>query len=522
MKNLSRFLITVLTLSAFSFSLKAQVVSPAETSPPNDNYDPIVATLDSLVNQNYIQRLNFASSGDDASNDFKPFDIPSYSDAVYRSRMAKIQSPIELTYNSQVRDYIDMYAIRKRQLTARVLGLTNLYFPLFEQVLDQQGLPLELKYLSIVESALNPAAVSRCGATGLWQFMFNTGRLYNLKVNSYIDERRDPEKATYAACQYFKNMYEIYHDWLLVIAAYNCGPGNVNRAIVRSGGKTSFWEISPYLPRETRGYVPAFIAVTYLMNYTAEHNIVAVPPVISYYEADTVYIDNKASFAQIASALDMPVELLQYLNPIYKKNIIPDGDDSYVLRLPTNKITAFLNNCDKICPAPNSQMGMSNDGDSSDPTMFISRVVKKYHIVKSKETLTSISSKYSCSMSEIKRWNKMKGSHLFKGQKLLVYANIYEKAEPRAKANSDSQNVSQGEKNSNPAQPTSTDTTKKTDNAPEGSSAKIIFHVVAPGDTLWNIAHRYDVSVEKLKEINNLNDTDPLKPGTKLKVAVNG
>ncbi|MBK5285939.1 MAG: lytic transglycosylase domain-containing protein, partial [Bacteroidia bacterium] len=215
MKNLSPFLITILSISAFSFSLKAQ-----EISPPNDNYDPIVATLDSLVNQNYIQRLNFASSGDDVSNDFKPFDIPSYSDAVYSSRMAKIQSPIALTYNSQVRDYIDMYAIRKRQLTARVMGLTNLYFPLFEQILDQQGLPLELKYLSIVESALNPTAVSRCGATGLWQFMFNTGKMYNLKVNSYIDERRDPEKATYAACQYFKNMFEIYKDWLLVIAAY--------------------------------------------------------------------------------------------------------------------------------------------------------------------------------------------------------------------------------------------------------------------------------------------------------------
>ena len=306
MKNLLRFVIILLTASVISFSLKAQ-----ENTPPADNYDPIVATLDSLVNLNYIQRLNFASSGDNTSNDFKPYDIPSYSDDVYRSRMSKIQSPIMLTYNPQVREYIDMYSIRKRQLTARVMGLSNLYFPLFEQILDQQGLPLELKYLSIVESALNPTAVSRCGATGLWQFMFNTGRMYNLRVNSYIDERRDPEKATYAACQYFKNMYDIYHDWLLVIASYNCGPANVNKAIVRSGGKTSFWEISKYLPRETRGYVPAFIAVTYLMNYTTEHNLVAVPPVISYYEADTVYVDSKVAFNQIASTIDVPVELIQ-------------------------------------------------------------------------------------------------------------------------------------------------------------------------------------------------------------------
>ncbi|MBK5285878.1 MAG: LysM peptidoglycan-binding domain-containing protein, partial [Bacteroidia bacterium] len=311
---------------------------------------------------------------------------------------------------------------------------------------------------------------------------------------------------------------------------YNCGPGNVNKAIVRSGGKTSFWEISPYLPRETRGYVPAFIAVTYLMNYTAEHNIVAVPPVISYYEADTVYIDNKASFTQIASAIDMPVELLQYLNPIYKKNIIPDGDDSYVLRLPTNKVSTFLSNCDKICPAPdqNSQTAMSGDDGSSDPTMFVSRVVKKYHIVKSRETLTSISSKYSCSASEIKRWNKMKGSHVFKGQKLLVYANIYQKAEPDAKTNTEPEKKAPATDSSetmttpDAKKAVSVGTEKKTNTIVENSSAKVIFYIVAPGDTLWNIAQRYEVTVEKLKEINNISDTGTLKPGTKLKVVVNG
>ena len=508
MKKLQQLILSV------SLAIAFVPASAQDTTQVNDNYDPIAANLDSLVTLNYIQRLNFATGGINNSNDFKPYDIPSYSDEAYRSRIAKIQSPIILAYNPQVREYIDLYAIRKRQLTARVLGLANLYFPMFEEALDKNGLPLELKYLAIVESALNPTAVSRCGATGVWQFMLNTGKMYNLKVNSYIDERRDPLKATYAACEYFKNMYEIYHDWLLVIAAYNCGPLNVNKAIVRSGGKTSFWEISPYLPRETRGYVPAFCAVTYLMHYTKEHNIIAVPPVISYYEVDTVYVDQKVAFKDLSSTLDIPVDMLQYLNPIYKRGVIPDGDDSYVLRLPVNKINAYLNNCDKFCPplADGSSAYISGDDGSLDPTMFVSRTVKKYHTVKKRETIASIASRYHCSSADIKRWNKMKGGKVFKGQKLLVYATVYEKAEQKSEAKPDTLKT-----------PATSDTSAKSNNSPEGRATKVIIHTVEPGDTLWNIAKRYDgMTVEKLRELNNLSNTDELKPGTKLKVIVSG
>jgi membrane-bound lytic murein transglycosylase D len=507
MKNLSR-LILIFSLGLLAIPAKAQ-----DTTQVNDNYDPIAANLDSLVTLNYIQRLNFADAGANKSMDFEPHDIPSYSHSVYSSRIAKIQSPIMLAYNDEVREYIDLYAIKRRQLTARVMGLADLYFPMFEEALDKNNLPLELKYLAIVESALNPTAVSRMGATGIWQFMLGTGKMYNLKVNSYIDERRDPVKATYAACEYFKNMYEIYKDWLLVIAAYNCGPGNVNKAIVRSGGKTTFWEISQYLPRETRGYVPAFCAVTYLMHYTKEHNITAVPPVISFYEVDTVYVDQKVSFKDISTTLNIPLDMLQYLNPLYKRGVIPDGDDSYVLRLPVNKITAYLNNCDKFCPplADGSATYFAGDDGSLDPTMFVKSTIKKYHTVKKRETLASIAKKYHCAAGDIKRWNKMKGSKVYRGQKLMVYATTYQKAEQKAEAQPDTLKT-----------PATADTAKKSTPSPEGNASKVIYHVVNRGDTLWNIAQRYEVTVQKLKELNKLNNSNQLKPGTRLKVVVNG
>ena len=506
MKNLYGIIMTSLVL------LSVTCANAQDNTSSDDSYDPIVANLDSLVTLNYIQRLNFATGGMDASGDFKPLDIPSYNEEVYRMRMAKIESPIVLTYNQQVREYIDLYSIRRRQLSARVMGLSQYYFPMFEEALDRNNLPLELKYLAIVESALNPTAVSRVGATGIWQFMLGTGKLYGLKVNSYIDERRDPVKSTYAACEYFKNMYDIYKDWLLVIAAYNCGPGNVNKAIVRSGGKTNFWEISPYLPRETRGYVPAFVAVTYLMNYTAEHNLVPVPPVITFYEADTVYVDQKVSFKDIASAIDVPVEMIQYLNPIYKRQVIPDGEDSYVLCLPVNKIATYLGVCDKIFPPGVENVTVASGDDGSlDPTMFVSRTVKKYHTVKKRETLSSIASKYRCSSADIKRWNKMKGGKVYRGQKLMVYATIYEKASASTEddVSTDSQKA-----------PVVPDTAKKPEPSPSGSSTKVIHYVVESGDTLWNIAQRYDLTVQKLKELNNIKNANTLKPGTKLKIVV--
>jgi membrane-bound lytic murein transglycosylase D len=271
--------------------------------------DPIIELLDSLVMLNNIIRFNSISNNETGITSIK--DVPNYSDEIYEQRIGKIYSPIPLVYNEEVKKYIDLYAFKRRGLTSRVMGLSELYFPLFEEILDKEGLPMEFKYLSIVESALNPIAVSKMGATGLWQFMYNTGKMYNLKIDSYYDERMDPIKATHAACRYFKNMYDIYGDWLLVIAAYNCGPGNVNKAIRRSGGKTNFWEIAKFLPAETRGYVPAFIAVTYVMNYASEHQIFPVQPAYNYFEVDTLAVDKSVSLKKISAAVNFPLDVIK-------------------------------------------------------------------------------------------------------------------------------------------------------------------------------------------------------------------
>lgn len=494
--------------------------------------DPIVSMLDSLLNQHYIEKLNISSAGNRPS-DFNPSDIPSYSDDVYRSRIQKLETPIPLTYNAQVKEYIDLYAVRKRGLTERVMGLSNLYFPLFEQILDQQGLPLEFKYLSIVESALNPTAVSRVGATGLWQFMLNTGKFYNLKVNSFVDERRDPYKSTLAACQYFKDMYKIYNDWLLVIAAYNCGAGNVNKAIARSGGKTTFWEISSYLPRETRGYVPAFMAVTYLMNHSSEHNLNAVSPVASYFEFDTVMVNHKITLREIADAINSPVELLSFLNPMYRKGVIPHGNEPFVLKLPTGKINTYIAKQETIFK-PSIELENAAtlaNGSLNDPS-YISKVAKKYYKVKNGDRLATIADQFNCSANDIKKWNKLKSTKLKSGQKLVLFVSTMQKEDQTAAINKNeiktsvgsdgSTKNSKGNKDLIQAKNNSKRNSTNSVNAPEKSTEKFVYHIVQKGDTLWSIAKRYQgVTVEDLKTANRLS-TNALKPGTRLKVVIGG
>ncbi|HEX5001970.1 MAG TPA: transglycosylase SLT domain-containing protein [Bacteroidia bacterium] len=475
--------------------------------------DPIAEMLDSLVTLNNVIRYNNLSEfGDGVTTSSN---IPHYSDEIYRQRMSKIITPIPLEYNEQVSKYIDLYAYRKRGLTSRVLGLSNLYFPLFEEILDKEGLPLEFKYLSVVESALNPIAVSRVGATGLWQFMYNTGKLYGLKTTSYYDERRDPVKSTYAACKYFKDMYAIYNDWLLVIAAYNCGAGNVNKAIKRSGGKTNFWEISKYLPAETRGYVPAFIAVAYVMNYSSEHQLFPVAPAYNYFEVDTVSVKRSASLMKISKAIDLPYDVLCYLNPLFKRGIIPDTQEPNIIRLPANKVTAYIDAEPAIFgpETPEQPENLLASAESTSPQAYTyeSKRVKKSYYVRSGDNLSRLADNFGCSVNDLKKWNRMSGSFLAKGQKLSYYTT------ERVKVPVQQELVAAKKDTSTETAAAKTAATTSTE-----SSGKYVYHMVQKGDTLWNIAQRYEgVTVEGIMELNKLHDGKGLKPGMKLKVMQN-
>ncbi|MEO5572633.1 MAG: LysM peptidoglycan-binding domain-containing protein [Bacteroidia bacterium] len=541
---------TSIVMLSFPFVTVAQLnTQSSETTETLQCNDPIVEMLDSLVTINNVIRFNnsISASASSSSGDIST-GIPFFDDDIYRDRISKISTPIPLVFNEQVKNYINLYAFKRRELTSRVLGLSQLYFPLFEEILDKEGLPLEFKYLSVVESALNPVAKSRVGATGIWQFMFNTGKLYDLKANSYTDERRDPVKATYAACKYFRDMYDIYHDWLLVIAAYNCGAGNVNRAIVRSGGKTNFWEISRFLPKETRGYVPAFIAVCYVMNYSSEHNILPVAPAYSYFEVDTIMIHQRTTLSKIARNVDLPLDVVYFLNPIYKKGIIPETSEPQLVRLPANKISAFLLNGNDIYtsdpsePAPIlarlpvSKKNMEDDFDYN----YTYKQVKKTLIVRRGETLSELAGQYNCSSSDIKKLNKLKSSKLHTGQKLKIMAwikvknpvspteNIItaNKAEASAadtvKDSSSASTLIEPIKNEVSAEISST-ADDQSQQKNQATGPKYIFHLVQKGDTLWSIAKRYEgATVDQIMELNKISDNKSLRTGTKLKVLIAG
>ena len=304
--------------------------------------EAMTAEFDSLLsaynNKTYLQ----------VNNDCNMSDInPVYSPEVYKERLARIPSVIEMPYNEVVQQFIDRYSGRLRRSVSLMLGAQNFYMPLFEEALETYGLPLELKYLPVIESALNPNAVSRVGATGLWQFMLATGKRYGLEVNSLVDERRDPVLSSYAAAQYLRDLYKIFGDWNLVIAAYNCGPDNINKAIHSSKGEKDYWQIYPYLPKETRGYVPAFIAANYIMNYYCDHNICPMRAELPA-KTDTVVVSRDIHFEQIAKVLGMDVDQIKQLNPQYRRNIINGNTKPSAVRLPATLVSSFIDNEDSI------------------------------------------------------------------------------------------------------------------------------------------------------------------------------
>lgn len=355
---------------------------------------------------------------------------PVFSDSVYIDRLSRMPTLMEMPYNDIVRKFIDLYTGRLRNQVAFMISAGNFYMPIFEEALDAYDLPLELKYLPIIESALNPSAVSRAGASGLWQFMISTGKLYGLESNSLVDERRDPVKASWAAARYLRDMYDIYHDWNLVIAAYNCGPGNINKAIRRSGGKTDYWEIYPYLPAETRGYVPAFIAANYVMTYYCKHNICPLETDIPD-ATDTIQVDRNIHLEQIAGVCGLELAQLKSLNPQYKKNVVPGTTKPQTLRLPMNSVSLFIDNLDSICNyrtaelMKNRKVVAVNDTRSSSSRNRNSGGTGSgnvtYHKIRSGETLSTIARRYGVSVSNLKRWNNLRNDRISAGRSLKIY-----------------------------------------------------------------------------------------------------
>ncbi|HDR90418.1 MAG TPA: LysM peptidoglycan-binding domain-containing protein [Bacteroidetes bacterium] len=458
---------------------------------------------------------------------FDPDTIPTgdpivdFPDSVYVERLKRIPSVVELSYNSIVRNYIRVYTGQKRKNMEVMLGLADHYFPVFEQIFDQYGLPVELKYMAVIESALNPRAVSRVGATGIWQFMYGTGRMYGLTINSLVDERRDPVRATHAAAQYLRDLYNIYNDWVLVIAAYNCGPGNVNKAIRRSGNKRNYWDLFYYLPRETRGYVPAFIAATYVMNHYRDHGL--VPREIDMpVRTDTIMVHENLHLAQVSEVMDIPLQLLRDLNPQYRRDVVPAMGTGFSLTLPFNQTTRFIDLQDSV-------LAYRHDHYFNEENRIINPTYSRYvpepptgkvkltYTVKSGDNLGYIAEWYNVRVSDLRYWNNIRGNLIRAGQSLAVYVSPgdVEKYKP---VNSLSFAEKQRRIGKTVASPAS---------APVASGAATdtdyVYYRVRSGDTLWDIARKYPgVTDSEIMQLNKLKYGDKIVPGQMLKIMKKG
>jgi membrane-bound lytic murein transglycosylase D len=440
-----------------------------------------------LTDQSYSRRLENIIK-DSLENNAVITEIPT---ELLKERLATInaKTPFNIEYNESLESVIGYFLRKEKQGTERLMGLSKFYFPMFEATLDKYDVPLEMKYLALVESALNPQAKSRVGATGLWQFMYSTGKMYDLDVSSYVDERMDPVASTEAAAKYLKRLYYMFDDWDLALAAYNSGPGNVSKAIRRSGGETNYWKLRNYLPRETAGYVPSFQAMLYLYEYADEHGFQPQLPMSTYYGTDTIKVKKLITLDQVAKITQTNKELLEFLNPSYKLGIVPfEENKSYYLRLPYEKSGLFVANEDEIYGFAKEHLV---ENEESLPKNYKADDKINYY-VKSGDYLGRIAEKFGVGVSQIRAWNNLRGNNLNIGQKLIIYPkNVNAVVEAQS----------------------------KTKSAKSSAESKPEFYKVKRGDSLWTISRKYPgISVEDLKSINKLNNTQ-LKPGMKLKVS---
>lgn len=432
---------------------------------------------------------------------YEEADRPTFPDSVYIARLQKLdkETIIDIEANDDMLSVLKYFVSKRRKFTALCLGRSKLFFPMYEEYLDKYNIPLELKYLSVIESGLRPTAKSKAGAAGLWQFMYRTGRMYGLETDSYIDERLDPEKATDAACRYLKFLYGMYGDWSIALAAYNAGPGNVNKAIRRSGGQMNYWNLRPFLPKETQMYVPNFIAMVYMMNYYPEHNI--VPLEVKHYdhEVDTVCISKTVRISYMDSLIGISEEDFRYLNPTFKTDIIPESDLPMCITLPAELIPLFLEKEQEI-------YGFEDRLD----TMNMSFVVlekKKIHVVKPEETIADVGSLYNVTITDIKSWNDLRTTVIYPGQKLTIMVT-----ERKFVAKTEASQVSKTTSSSSSSSSTSN---SKVNYSYDGQYK---YYTLQNGESLWTVSQKLGIPFAQIQELNRDLDPKKMQPGDKIRI----
>ncbi|MEN9875080.1 MAG: hypothetical protein RLZZ529_77 [Bacteroidota bacterium] len=475
--------------------------------------DDLAACVDSLWLKELSNLDIFNNLSDDIQNinmDVQvDYELPT---ELLKARLQEMdeKSPFHIEYNQGLENIIKSFLKNRKRSFERLMAVSEYYFPLFEEAFDKQNVPLEIKYLAVVESALNPKAVSRVGATGLWQFMYQTGKQYGLKIDSYVDERSDPLKASEAAAQYMKNMYAIFGDWDLVLASYNSGPGNVAKAIRRSGGQQNYWNIRKNLPKETQGYLPAFLATMYIYEYHKEHGIKPERAPIKQFATDTVMIKRQMSFKQISELIDIPVAQLQILNPSYKLNIVPAyKDQTHFLRLPQDKMAVFTSNESKIYAYVDREANLRErpfqivrpivSQDSVNTFQRLAQAKVRYYRVKRGDNLSTIAQKYDVAVDDLKKWNNIKGNKVAYGKNLKINGvEAEEKSSAIAKVEIDKKGIQKDSL----------------------ASSTASFYVVQKGDNLSNIAKKFNVTVADIQDWNKLT-TKNLPLGMALQVVKN-
>jgi len=475
--------------------------------------DDLAACVDSL----WLKELSNLDIFNNLSDDIQNINMDAQVDYelptdLLKARLQEMdeKSPFHIEYNQGLENIIKSFLKNRKRSFERLMAVSEFYFPLFEEAFDKQNVPLEIKYLAVVESALNPKAVSRVGATGLWQFMYQTGKQYGLKIDSYVDERSDPLKATEAAAQYMKNMYAIFGDWDLVLASYNSGPGNVAKAIRRSGGQQNYWNIRKNLPKETQGYLPAFLATMYIYEYHKEHGIKPEKAPIKQFATDTVMIKRQMSFKQISELIDIPVAQLQILNPSYKLNVVPAyNDQTHFLRLPQDKMAVFTSNESKIYAYVDREANLRErpfqivrpivSQDSVNTFQRLAQAKVRYYRVKRGDNLSNIAQKYDVAVDDLKKWNNIRGNKVAYGKNLKINGvEADQKSTAVAKVEIDKKGIQKDSL----ATPTNS------------------IYVVQKGDNLSNIAKRFNVTIAELQDWNKLT-TKSIPLGASLQVVKN-